>query len=224
MGMPRLALSDIVRRFGDRTVLGGVCLTAEAGETVAILGPSGSGKSTLLCIVGTIDRPTSGRALIDGVDVGTLSGSDLWRLRNRSIGFVFQEHFLLPQLTARENVLLPTEGEPIAQARAEELLERLGIAHRADAYPWEMSGGERQRAALARAVINRPTVLLCDEPTGDLDAETGAQVMDLLMDLIHSTGADSSAPVALMATHNLAHAARFARRFELVRGVLQQVP
>lgn len=199
-------------------MLDGLSLIAEPGETVAILGPSGSGKSTLLNIIGSLDRPTSGTVRLGDTDVTSLEGSALAEYRATDVGFIFQDHHLLPQLTAVENVLLPTmvtgtTGD--AEERARELLARVGVAERADAFPARLSGGERQRVAAARALINGPALLLCDEPTGNLDRETGDRLVELLRGL-----ADDGVTV-LMVTHNTRQAAMLGRGLLLVEGALE---
>lgn len=202
-------------------VLRAVNLRAAPGEAVAIVGPSGSGKSTLLNIVGTLLQPTSGRVFLGDVDVTALRNAALASFRATQIGFVFQDHLLLPQLSAVENVLLPTlaagapERGPAARKRAGELLERVGIAARSRAFPAQLSGGERQRVAVARALINRPGLLLCDEPTGNLDRETGAEVVSLLLEVALQDGV-----TVLMVTHNLEHARRCGRCLQLLDGSL----
>ena len=168
------------------TVLRGVNLSLKRGESLAIMGPSGSGKSTLLHIIGTLDEPGMGSISIDGRDPFSLSEPDLARFRNRVIGFVFQDHHLLPQYSVLENVLLPTHAFPDKnqdETRARQLLERVGLEHRLEHRPAELSGGERQRVAIARALINAPGLLLCDEPTGNLDGKTADAVAQLLFDL-----------------------------------------
>jgi putative ABC transport system ATP-binding protein len=161
----------------------GVSLEIEAGEYVAVVGPSGSGKSSLLNLLGAIDRPTSGRVSIDGRDVGTMSDREVTDFRLRHIGFVFQRFYLLPILTARENVELPMAeaGVPAGERRerARALLGYVGLAHRERHRPSQLSGGEQQRAAIARALANHPALLLADEPTGELDARTGAEIIEL---------------------------------------------
>ncbi len=222
---PLVELRAVRKEFGERAVLGEVNLTVHLGETVAIMGPSGSGKSTLLNIVGGLDKPTSGQAIVAGTDLAAIEPLEAAAYRAHAVGFVFQEHLLLPQLTAIENVLLPTlaAGAPGSVSRAMELLEHVGVAHRADAFPWEMSGGERQRTAIARALMNKPHLLLCDEPTGNLDRETGANVITLLLEAAapHSSDAERSMAV-IMVTHNPDHAARFARRYVLEAGALRE--
>lgn len=197
-------------------VLKGVSLTVTPGETVAIVGPSGSGKSTLLNIVGSLDVPTSGKVHLGDIDVTALEGKSVAEFRAKEIGFVFQEHHLLPQLTAIENVLLPTipAGRTAdASARAMALLDRMGVAHRAEAFPAQMSGGERQRTAVARALINGAKLLLCDEPTGSLDRGSGANIVSLILEL-----AEQQDVMVIVVTHNAEHAARFNRCFELHDG------
>lgn len=215
----KLVVSGLTKRYGDGPaaveILRGVDLSADPGQTVAIVGPSGSGKSTLLNIIGTLDQPTGGRVALGEVDVTQLAGKQLAHFRAVSVGFVFQDHHLLPQLTATENVLLPTlaAGGKNADA-ARELLKRVGVAHRADAFPAQMSGGERQRVAVARALINGAKLLLCDEPTGNLDRDTGSSIVGLFLELA-ATGV-----TVLMVTHNIEHARRFGRCMELREGKL----
>ncbi|HUW32704.1 MAG TPA: ABC transporter ATP-binding protein [Planctomycetota bacterium] len=219
-----LAVNNLVKEYpapGARlTVLAGVSLTASPGDTVAIIGPSGSGKSTLLNIIGTLDKPTTGTVTLCGEDVTRLTGRALSEFRARRVGFVFQDHHLLPQLTALENVLLPTiaaGGGGDTAGKAHGLLERLGVAGRADAFPAQMSGGERQRVAVARALINGARLLLCDEPTGNLDRDTGAEIGSLFLEL-----AAQEAVTVIMVTHNLELALRFARCYELRGGRLNK--
>jgi len=184
------------------------------GENLAVLGPSGSGKSTLLSILGTLEPPTAGRVLIDETDPAALDEPALARLRNRRIGFVFQEHFLLPQCTVVENVLVPTLAGDCDRSdmlrRAGELLDRVGLAERRDHRPAELSGGERQRAALARALIRRPHVVLADEPTGNLDRATGERIGRLLLDL-----QQQEQTVLIVATHSRELADMLSRRIDL---------
>lgn len=218
-----LILDDVSRRFptpggGELTVLDGVSLQVSAGQTVAVLGPSGSGKTTLLNILGGLDRPTCGRILVGGVNVGELDGRELARYRSERVGFVFQEHHLLPQLTALENVLLPSLALgscAAAESRARELLDAVGLADRSDHIPARLSGGERQRVALARALINGADLLLCDEPTGNLDRQTGQVVLSLLLQMAAEHGA-----TVIMVTHNSEHAVRMERCLELRDGKL----
>jgi lipoprotein-releasing system ATP-binding protein len=217
-----LILSDITKIYecnpSPIQILNGISLTVEPGQTLAVLGPSGSGKSTLLNIIGSLDKPTSGKVTFGETDISSLEGCKLADFRAREAGFVFQDHHLLPQLTAYENVMLPTipTGETIKSGkRANILMERMGIAHRADAFPSRMSGGERQRTAVARALVNGAKLLLCDEPTGSLDGESGSNIISLLLEL-----ADQQGVTVIIVTHNLEHAARFNRCMELVNGQL----
>jgi lipoprotein-releasing system ATP-binding protein len=198
-------------------VLRGVNLTLSPGERLAVLGPSGSGKSTLLNILGTLDSPTAGRVALAGVDPLSLSPDELARFRSRSIGFVFQDHHLLPQCTALENVLLPklALGKTTAPdaRRASDLLARVGLSDRATHLPAELSGGERQRVAIARALMNEPAMILADEPTGNLDSRTAETVADLLLSLSRET-------ILIAVTHSAALAQRFGRRMRMSDGDL----
>ena len=168
---------------GSLTILHPLDLTIDSGRVVAITGPSGSGKSTLLGLLAGLDAPTSGRVILDGVDITTLDEDALARLRGTRIGFVFQFFHLLPSLTALENVSVPMEiaGVPKAAARAKGLLDEVGLADRGHHYPSQLSGGEQQRVAIARALANNPPILLADDPTGNLDSATGRSVIDLLL-------------------------------------------
>lgn len=200
-------------------VLRGVGLEMRAGQSLAIVGPSGSGKSTLLNIIGTLDRPTSGQVCLDGVDPFTLGAKDLSIFRGRHIGFVFQEHHLLPQCTAIENVLVPRlavgKVRREERDRAGELLSRVGLADRQAHVPAELSGGERQRVAIARAMMNRPTLLLCDEPTGNLDAKSAHLIGELLRD-----AAQEAQAMLIVVTHSAMLAEMFPRRLEMTEGKL----
>lgn len=187
-----IRLEQVAKRYdtGRRAVeaLRDICVEIERGEYVALVGPSGSGKSTLLHLIGCLDRPTSGRYHLDGIDVGALRINDLAEIRNRKIGFVFQRFHLLPRLSACENVTLPMRlarrPPRERQERAAALLRRVGLEDRLSHRPTELSGGEQQRVAVARAVTNDPAVLLADEPTGNLDSRSGAEVVRLLEELL----------------------------------------
>ncbi|MBF7073051.1 ABC transporter ATP-binding protein [Glaciecola sp. MH2013] len=173
------------------TAIDDVSLVVNKNEFVAIMGSSGSGKSTLMNVLGCLDTPSSGKYLLDGQDVASLTDDQLSRIRNEHIGFIFQTFHLLPKLDVSENVKLPMRyssvSEDEANARAERLIERVGLSHRKHHKPFEMSGGQRQRVAIARALINQPSVILADEPTGNLDSKTSNEIMDLLTEL-HKSG------------------------------------
>ena len=222
-----LELENVVKDYdgagGGRAVavLNGLQLTITRGESVAIIGPSGSGKSTLLNIIGTLDRPTSGRIALNGQDLGQLNEKELAAFRNRQIGFVFQSHHLLPQCSVLENVLLPTlacadgEARREAPARARKLLDRVGLGARLEHRPGELSGGERQRVAVVRALINNPPLLLADEPTGALDRAAAQSLAQLLIDLNCEDGI-----TLIVVTHALDLAHRMNRVLELRDGKL----
>jgi lipoprotein-releasing system ATP-binding protein len=219
-----LTVSDITKDYptpaGPLRILEHVSFSMQPGEAAAIMGPSGSGKSTLLYILGALDRPTSGTVTLGGEDPFTLDGTALAAYRNRRIGFVFQDHALLPQCSLIENVLLPTlvgAPDPGAPARARSLLDRVGLGSRLDHRPAQLSGGEKQRAAIARALIRQPQLLLCDEPTGNLDAESAEAVAALLFEL-H----DAQQTVLVVVTHSEALAARFPTRFHLRQRTLMR--
>ena len=222
--MTRLTVENVTKEFPTRreplTVLRGVSLELAPGENVAIVGPSGSGKSTLLNVIGTLETPTSGRVLLGGEDPANLSEPALARFRNQKVGFVFQDHHLLPQCSVLENVLVPTiaAGPTSREAhqRAVGLLDRVGLTDRIEHRPAELSGGERQRVALARALVNRPAILLADEPTGNLDRTTAAQVAQLLLDLQREEGM-----MLIVVTHSSELAQRMSRTLELDEGRLQ---
>ena len=203
-------------RSGDRelTVLNDITFTLEPGGFAAIVGPSGSGKTTLLGLLAGLDRPTAGTVHLDGQELGALDEDALARIRGEKIGFVFQSFQLIPTLTARENVQVPLElrGED-AGARARALLARVGLAERADHYPAQLSGGEQQRVALARAFSTRPKVLFADEPTGNLDARTGAGIIDLMVELNRDLGT-----TLVLVTHDLDLAERARRTIRLADG------
>jgi lipoprotein-releasing system ATP-binding protein len=212
---------DFPTRSGPLAVLRDVSLSLAPGEAVVIMGPSGSGKSTLLSILGTLEPPTRGRVTINDCDPFALPAPELARFRNRSVGFVFQDHHLLPQCSALENVLIPTlPGGHGAEAteRARRLLTRVGLANRLEHLPAELSGGEHQRVAVARAVINRPALLLADEPTGNLDRKTAATVASLLVELHREENA-----MLIVVTHSRSLAEQFSRRYELVDGSLSSL-
>jgi len=206
---------------GPITVLRELDLRVAAGESVAIVGPSGSGKTTLLNLLGALDQPTSGTLTIDGVALGGLDSAAAARFRNRSIGFIFQLHYLLPQCTVLENVLVPRLAggwdEPVAttRARAESLLTQVGLRDRLTHLPWQLSGGEQLRAAIARALINQPKIILADEPTGSLDPSTGERIADLLL----STNAGAQTAL-IVVTHNPALAQRMQKTYRLEAGRL----
>jgi lipoprotein-releasing system ATP-binding protein len=203
---------------GPLRILEHVSFSMNAGDAAAIMGPSGSGKSTLLYILGALDRPTSGTVTLAGENPFTLPPGELATFRNRRIGFVFQDHALLPQCSVLENVLVPTlVGAPDgdAPARARQLLDRVGLGSRLDHRPAQLSGGERQRAAIARALVRQPRLLLCDEPTGNLDATSAEAVASLLFEL-HA----AQQTVLVVVTHSEALASRFPVRFDLAQRTL----
>jgi lipoprotein-releasing system ATP-binding protein len=200
---------------GALAILEDVNLTLRRGEAIAVMGPSGSGKSTLLYILGALDAPSSGTVTLDGRDPFALSERNLAAFRNQEIGFIFQDHCLLPQCTVLENVLAPTlvastrdDGDDIARARS--LLEQVGLGERLEHLPGELSGGEKQRAALARALIRQPTLLLCDEPTGNLDHDSAERVATLLVELHRA-----QQTILVVVTHSPELAAHFPARYEL---------
>ncbi len=205
-------------------VLTDLDLTLADGETAAIIGPSGCGKSTLLNLLGALDRPTSGSITIGDQDISKFSEEQAAAFRNHSLGFIFQQQHLLPQLTVLENVLVPRLAgdwqEPAAETekRARELLETVGLSQRLDHLPWQLSGGEKLRTAVARALINRPKLILADEPTGSLDPTSTDTVADLLLDLNRSQGV-----TLLVVTHNADLAKRMGKTLELRGGSLQQL-
>ncbi len=188
MPEPVLRLEGVTKDYGEEVVtrvLHGIDLTLEQGEFAALIGPSGSGKSTLLNIIGLLDRPTSGRVLLQGQDTRGLDDDGLARLRARTLGFIFQFHHLLPAFSALENVMMPAvaeQGRPDERmrTRARELLNQVGLGERAGSHPSQMSGGQQQRVAIARALVMSPALVLADEPTGNLDTGTSAQVFELL--------------------------------------------
>jgi lipoprotein-releasing system ATP-binding protein len=224
--MPDLVVENVTKEFPTRAeplvVLREASLALSAGENVAVVGPSGSGKSTLLHIIGTLDAPTSGSVALDGEDPFLLGERALAAFRSRNIGFIFQEHHLLPQLSVLENALLPAlaNGGPSRETveRARHLLDRVGLSERLEHRPAELSGGERQRVAVARALVNGPRLLLADEPTGSLDRTTAAAVAKLLLDLQRQ---EQTMLVAV--THSSELAALMQRQYEIDEGRLREL-
>ncbi len=221
-----LIATNITRSYstprGDLPILAGVSLTLRRGDAVAIMGPSGSGKSTLLYILGALDPPSSGTLTLDGQDPFALGERDQAAFRNRHIGFVFQDHSLLPQCSLIENVLAPAMVAPPRAgaaaedgARARAILGQVGLGERLDHRPGELSGGEKQRAAVARALIMKPTLLLCDEPTGNLDRVAADAVATVLLDLHREANT-----ILVVVTHSPVLAERFPVRYEMVNGTL----
>ena len=208
---------NIVKRYGELEVLRGVDFHVEAGEVVSIVGASGAGKTTLLQILGTLDLPDAGSLTIDGHPTTGLSRKQLSEFRNSNLGFVFQFHRLLPEFNALENVLMPAwiggQSTPQARPRAEQLLQDLGLSHRLDHNPAELSGGEQQRVAVARALMNSPKVLFADEPSGNLDSENAAMLHDLFFELREKTG-----QTIVMVTHNEDLANRADRSLRMADG------
>lgn len=221
--MALLKAEDIHKSFpldsGHLRILKGVNLEVEQGSIIALMGPSGSGKSTLLNILGTLDQPDRGRVLLDGRDVSGLADDELSLFRNRNIGFVFQFHHLLPELTLWENVVLPLQlagdRRTVDTSYLQQLLELTGLVDRRGHYPSQLSGGERQRVAVIRALVNRPGIVLADEPTGNLDAENGAILMNLIKQLRQDQG-----QAFLIATHSKTLAEKADRRLYLRGGVI----
>jgi len=218
-------LSKIYETPGEALrVLDGLDLAVDAGEAVAIVGPSGSGKTTLLNLLGALDRPGGGSIRIGDRDITGYTPQEASRFRNRSLGFVFQHHHLLPQLSVLENVLVPRlAGDWVEEAaetagRARELLRKVGLEHRLNHLPWQLSGGEKLRTAVARALVNRPRLVLADEPTGLLDAAASDKVADLLLEINRE-----EAVTLIVVTHNILLARRIGRTFELAGGKLKEV-
>ncbi len=225
-----LKLENISKGFGNqnhpsfRPVLSDLSLRVEKGESIAVLGPSGSGKTTLLNLIGGLDHPNSGNVQFDGENITNYSASEMDRFRNESIGYVFQFHHLFPQCTLLENVLVPTlvnqnkSSREEKSHRAQELMSRVGIWEFRNKFPAKLSGGECQRAAVVRAMINNPSLLLADEPTGALDSDNVSNMADLLLDL----NRDESVALVVV-THSLDLASRMSRTLELQNGKLVQV-
>jgi predicted ABC-type transport system involved in lysophospholipase L1 biosynthesis ATPase subunit len=222
-----IMLANVFRTYSSANttptpVLRGVDLQVPAGESIAISGASGSGKTTLLQIMGTLDMADSGEVRVNGRELGALDEASRATFRNREIGFVFQSHHLLPQLTAFENILVPTwaaDGSHALehQARARHLLDRIGLADRSRHFPGQLSGGEQQRIALARALIMKPCLILADEPTGALDYDTAQHLIELLLELNRDEGA-----TLVLVTHSRACAQRMSRQVELRNGIIQK--
>lgn len=219
-----LVLDNVCKSYreagGARQVLDGVSVRLADGERVALMGRSGSGKSTLLHCLGGVDLPDSGQVLVAGQDLATASEAERARLRSRHLGYVFQQLNLIPTLTVLENALLRSDlaghDDAAHRRRAQALLERVGLGERGDSLPERLSGGEQQRVAIVAALVHRPRLLLADEPTGSLDARSGAAVLDLLIELQEEEGCS-----LVIATHDPAVAARCPRRWELAEGRLQ---
>jgi lipoprotein-releasing system ATP-binding protein len=215
-----IQVQNIHKSFGDLEVLKGVNLHVEKGEIVAIVGKSGAGKTTLLQLIGTLDRPTRGKVLIDGTDVFDLNDTELAAFRNKHIGFIFQFHQLLPEFTALENVCIPSmiarQKEAEYKPRAERLLSELGLADRMHHKPNELSGGEKQRVAAARALMMQPTVILADEPTGSLDTQNKKELSELLLHLRKQYN-----QTILLVTHDKELAAMADRTIEIIDGVIE---
>jgi lipoprotein-releasing system ATP-binding protein len=214
-----IQLQDITKSFGTLQVLRGINLQIEKGEVVAIVGPSGAGKTTLLQIMGTLDKPDTGKVLIQGKDVFRLSGSKLSKFRNEHIGFVFQFHQLLPEFTALENIMIPAliggAGKGEARKRALELLEFMKLTERADHKPSELSGGEKQRVAVARALVNKPDVVFADEPSGSLDTQNKEELHRLFFEL-----RDQMGQTFVIVTHDESLAAMADRTIHICDGVI----
>ena len=217
-----ITIKNIKKSFGSLEVLKGIDLSIEKGEIVSIVGPSGAGKTTLLQIIGTLDRPDSGSVYVDNVDVTELSQKKLSDFRNRHIGFVFQFHQLLPEFTAIENIMIPAYIAGIntkeARRRAEELLQFMGLADRAKHKPNELSGGEKQRVAVARALINNPDVILADEPSGSLDSKNKEELHQLFFDL-----RDKYGQTFVIVTHDEGLASITDRTIHMRDGLLEKL-
>lgn len=218
--MAFIELRDVTKKFQtgeeEYPAVRGVSLGIESGEFVAVMGPSGSGKSTLLSLVGGLSHATSGIVSVDGIDLGALGPNKLSDFRREYLGFVFQSFYLVPYLTALENVMLPLTVQPglngTAGAAAQEALRKVGLATKTRRFPSQLSGGEQERVAIARAIVNRPPVILADEPTGNLDTKTGDQVLDMLQEL------NRDGHTIVMVTHNVENAKRAGRTIEIRDG------
>jgi putative ABC transport system ATP-binding protein len=218
MTTPLVQVQSVSKIFGGLRALDDVSFDVASGEWIAIMGPSGSGKTTLINILGGLDRPTGGRATVDGVEVGSLAEKEMARYRAEKIGFVFQQFHLVPYLSATENVMLAQYFHSTAdEAEANRALERVGLGGRLSHLPGELSGGEQQRVAIARALINQPKLILADEPTGNLDEDNERIVLDLLHEL-HTGG-----HTILLVTHSQAIGRMADRRVELAHGRLAQI-
>ncbi len=218
MTTPLVQVQNVSKIFGGLRALDDVSFDVASGEWIAIMGPSGSGKTTLINILGGLDRPTGGRATVDGVEVGSLGEKEMARYRAEKIGFVFQQFHLVPYLSATENVMLAQYFHSTAdEGEANRALERVGLGGRLNHLPGELSGGEQQRVAIARALINQPKLILADEPTGNLDEDNEHIVLDLLHEL-HATG-----HTILLVTHSQAIGRMADRRVELAHGRLAQI-
>lgn len=215
-----IRINGIRKSFGSLQVLKGIDLDIDKGEVVSIVGPSGAGKTTLLQIIGTLDRPDSGTVVVDGIDTGKLNTAKLAEFRNRHIGFVFQFHQLLPEFTALENIMIPAyiagTSTKEAKRRAVELLDFMGLADRAQHKPNELSGGEKQRVAVARALVNNPAVILADEPSGSLDSKNKAELHQLFFDL-----RDKFGQTFVIVTHDEQLAAVTDRTIKMRDGLLE---
>ena len=215
-----IRIENLTKKFGELEVLKGVSLTVNKGEVISIVGPSGAGKTTLLQLIGTLDKPTSGKILFNGEDTGKMSSNKLATFRNRHIGFVFQFHQLLPEFTALENIIIPAliagRKRTEAEADAMELLGLMNLTERADHKPSEMSGGENQRVAVARALINHPDVILADEPSGSLDSHNKEELHRLFFDLRDKLG-----QTFIIVTHDDRLASYTDRTIRMVDGMIE---
>ena len=215
-----IRIENLTKKFGELEVLKGVSLTVNKGEVISIVGPSGAGKTTLLQLIGTLDKPTGGKILFNGEDTGRMSSNKLATFRNRHIGFVFQFHQLLPEFTALENIIIPAliagRKRKEAEADAMELLGLMNLTERAGHKPSEMSGGENQRVAVARALINHPDVILADEPSGSLDSHNKEELHRLFFDLRDKLG-----QTFIIVTHDDRLASYTDRRIRMVDGMIE---